>query len=262
MSVARKILRDKEAQGIIVPYIRESGFVVYTTPSELKKREMGAPVMLTDALEEVASSVPDNSVITDEMDVALAAAATPGAVKPSKLARKRREAGEKKERRDKRPEVIVEPLVEAKPPAPEPTPEPEAPKKPKKTAKKKTEEKPKKAKPKAKAMKAEPKPKKAEEKAKKSEPKTKAKKEEPKPEKASPRPARAAKPKKPELTDIDGVGPKTAEALKEGGFKTVAALSKASVDKLSKKIDGIAEATATQYIESAKKLIADYEKAK
>ena len=253
--MARTILRDKEAQGIVVPYIRESGFVVYTTPSELKKREIGAPVMLADALEEVASSVPDNSVITDEMDVALAAAATPGAVKPSKLARKRREAGEKKERRDKRPEVIVEPLVAEKPPAPEPEPLSEQPKKavekPKKAVRKKAEEKPKKAE--AKPKKAEPRPKKAEE---------KPKKEEPKPKKTPSDTAKKSKAKKPELTDIEGVGPKTAEALKAGGFKTVTSVSKTTVEKLSKKVDGIAETTATQYIEQAKKLVAEYEKAK
>ena len=109
MSVARKILREKEIEGIVVPYIREGGFVVYTTPSELAKREGGAPIMVADALEEIASSVPKEPVITEEMDLALAAASS-DVVKPSKLARKRREAGEKKERKDLRPEVIVEPL--------------------------------------------------------------------------------------------------------------------------------------------------------
>ncbi|MFX1483752.1 MAG: hypothetical protein ACFFCP_11270 [Promethearchaeota archaeon] len=110
MSVARNILRDKEAEGIVVPYIREGGFVVYTTPAELEKREIGAPIMVADALEDVASSVPKEAVITEEMDVALLAAGTPGAIKPSKLTRKRREVGERKERKDIRPEVIVEPL--------------------------------------------------------------------------------------------------------------------------------------------------------
>ncbi|MHA1479901.1 MAG: hypothetical protein ACTSQZ_00545, partial [Candidatus Thorarchaeota archaeon] len=41
MSVAKRILREKEAEGVIVPYIRESGFVVYTTASELEKHEGG-----------------------------------------------------------------------------------------------------------------------------------------------------------------------------------------------------------------------------
>ena len=155
MSVARKILREKEVEGVVVPYIREGGFVVYTTPSELEKREGGAPIMVADALEEIASSVPKQPVITDEMDTALAAASNPELVKPSKLARKRREAGVKKERKDTRPEVIVEPLATT---APQPEPATEvkdkepkkkaAPKKkpakkaaPKKTTKKKTEEK-------------------------------------------------------------------------------------------------------------------------
>ena len=118
MSIARKILKEKEAEGVVVPYIREGGFVVYTTPSELEKREGGAPIMVADALQEIASSVPKRALITEEMDVALGAAGTPGVVKPSKLTRKRREVGVKKERKDDRPEVIVEPL--------EPQAEPEA----------------------------------------------------------------------------------------------------------------------------------------
>jgi ribosomal protein S25 len=119
MSIARKILREKEVEGVVVPYIREGGFVVYTTPSELEKREGGVPIMVSDALEEVASSVPKKKMITDEMDVALAAASRPDLVKPSKLTRKRREAGAKKERKDTRPEVIIQPL-ETVPPQPEP----------------------------------------------------------------------------------------------------------------------------------------------
>lgn len=120
MSVARKLLREKEVEGVVVPYIREGGFVVYTTPSELEKREGGSPIMVSDALKEVASSVPKKPVITEEMDIALHAASRPDLVKPSKLARQRREAGVKKERKDTRPEVIVEPLETAETP-PEPT---------------------------------------------------------------------------------------------------------------------------------------------
>ncbi len=96
MSVARRILKQKEAEGSVVPYIREGGFVVYTTPAELEKREGGSPIMVADALEEIASSVPKEPLITEEMDLALAAASSPDLVKPSKLARQRREAGEKK----------------------------------------------------------------------------------------------------------------------------------------------------------------------
>jgi histone H1/5 len=179
MSVARKILREKEVEGIVVPYIREGGFVVYTTPSELEKREGGAPIMVSDALEEVASSVPKKPVITDEMDEALAAASSPDIVKPSKLARQRREAGEKKERKDSRPEVIVEPLDLVEP-QPEPKLEIEE-KAPKKKAAPKTKVKAKAAPKKKAEEKAAPK-KKAEEKAapkkkaeEKAAPKTKAK---------------------------------------------------------------------------------------
>ncbi len=110
MSVARKLLRDKEAKGDLVPYIREGGFVVYTTPIEMEKKDGGVPVMTSDVFKDIASSVDSKPVITEEMDEALHAASTPGAVKPSKLARKRRELGERKERKDERPVVVVEPL--------------------------------------------------------------------------------------------------------------------------------------------------------
>ena len=61
--------------------------------------------------------------------------------------------------------------------------------------------------------------------------------------------------KKPKLEDIPGIGPKTAESLKEAGFKTVKSLAKADPEKLMDKVDGIGEATATQIIEEARKLI-------
>ncbi len=110
MSVARTILREKEAAGTLVPYVREGGFVVYTSPAEMAKREGGRPVVLADALEEVASSAPQTPVITEEMEAALAAASI-DALKPSKVLRQRREVGERKEReRERRPEVIIEPL--------------------------------------------------------------------------------------------------------------------------------------------------------
>ncbi|TFG31616.1 hypothetical protein EU528_05740 [Candidatus Thorarchaeota archaeon] len=174
MSVARKILREKEAKGDLIPYIREGGFIVYTTPREMEKREGGVPIMTSAVLEEVASSVTATPVITDEMDEALLAAGTPGAVKPSKLARQRRERGERKERKDDRPEVIVEPL-EVKPelisePAPKvkeiPAEKPAVKKeeKPKKEAAKKSTDKKaaekKEEKPKKSAAKKEEKPKK------------------------------------------------------------------------------------------------------
>ncbi len=150
MSVARKILKEKEAEGIVVPYIREGGFVVYTTPTELEKREGGAPIMVADALQGIASRVRKKTVITEEMDNALVAAGTPGAVKPGRLARQRREVGAKKERKDLRPEVVVVPLEPTvtepeAPPAKEPktkaAPKKKAPVKKKAPAKKKEEKK-------------------------------------------------------------------------------------------------------------------------
>ena len=121
MSIARKILKEKEVEGIVVPYIKEGGFVVYTTPTELEKREGGAPIMVADALEGIASSVRKKTVITEEMDNALVAAGAPGAVKPGRLARQRREIGARKERKDERPEVVIVPL---EPSAEEPKPPP------------------------------------------------------------------------------------------------------------------------------------------
>jgi len=108
MSVARKLLRDKEAKGELVPYIREGGFVVYTTPIEMEKRDGGVPVMTSDVFKDIASSVTSKPVITEKMEVALHAAGSPD--KPGKLARQRRELGERKERKDERPQVVVEPL--------------------------------------------------------------------------------------------------------------------------------------------------------
>ena len=61
--------------------------------------------------------------------------------------------------------------------------------------------------------------------------------------------------KKLKLEDIPGIGPKTAESLKEAGFKTVTSLAKADPEKLMEKVDGIGEATASQIIKEARKLI-------
>ncbi|MHA1614362.1 MAG: hypothetical protein ACTSYJ_05915 [Candidatus Thorarchaeota archaeon] len=151
MSVARKLLRDKEAKGELVPYIREGGFVVYTTPIEMEKRDGGVPVMTSDVFKDIASSVTSKPVITEKMEVALHAAGSPD--KPGKLARQRRELGERKERKDERPQVVVEPLEGQK----EEDSEPAVAKK--KPAKK--EAKPKKEAAKKKPAKKEAKPKKA-----------------------------------------------------------------------------------------------------
>ena len=208
MSIARKLLRDKEAKGELVPYIREGGFIVYTTPSEMEKKESGVPIMTAAVFEKVASSVTSKPVITEEMDEALLAAGTPGAVKPSKLARKRRERGMSKERKDDRPEVIVEPL-EVKPEvAPEPTPEPTIAKKkaPAKKKVEKKEEKPKKAAAKKTTKKATEK--------KEAKPKKAPAKKEEKPKKA------AAKKTTKKATEKKEVKPKKAAAKKPAAKKT------------------------------------------
>lgn len=256
MSVARQILREKEAAGLVVPYIRESGFVVYTSKSEMEKREGGAPIMTADVFEEIAGSVTHEPVIDEDMEAALAAAASVAgtAVKPGKLARKRREAGERRERKESRPEVLVEPLestavvaepkqresVKDVPPAETAKKSTKAPK-----ASKKAESKPKpSAKAKAKSSKETKKPEVAAKKVDKKPAATKA-------------PTKKAPAKKYALTDIDGVGPKTAESLKAGGFKTVASLAKTDAAKLAKKVDGVGETAASNYIEAAKKLLGD-----
>jgi hypothetical protein len=219
MSVARKILREKEVKGELIPYVRESGFVVYTTPAEIHKREGGVPIMISDALEEVASSVNAEPVITEEMELALSAAGTPGAVKPSKLARKRREAGEKKARKDARPEVIVEPLEGVSMRSPDASFEP--PKvtseriiAPKKAAEKK-EDKPKKEAPKKAAEKKEDKP-------KKEAPKKAAEKKAEKPKKEAPKKAAEKKAEKPKKEAPKKAAEKKAEKPKKEAPKKAA----------------------------------------
>jgi len=140
MSVARSILRAREADGTLVPYVREGGFEAYTTPADLEKTQTDRPIMIADALEKVASSVPKTAVITEEMDAQLIAASADdgvGIVKPGRIARQRREVGEKKEKaRPKLPEIVVEPLEAEPPAAPEPPAEPKEEKKPKKVTRK------------------------------------------------------------------------------------------------------------------------------
>lgn len=285
MSVARQILREKEAEGLLVPYVKDGGFEAYTSPGELDRKETERPVLIADVLEEVSSSIPKESLFTDEMDAALEAAARMDAVvKPGRLARQRREAGEKKEqRKERRPEVVVHPLEseeERVDPEDElleeesavkkkttPKKMEEKPKKKpdtkekKKTARKKTEEKakstkesPKRAKDstaevKPKKTLGEKKPKKVEEKPEKSTKKAKDSKEKKKPKKE---PTKAEKTL--ELTDISGLGSKTRTALAEAGVKTVDKLSKADPTKLATKINGISEAQATKFIAAAQEL--------
>ncbi|MCK4484684.1 MAG: 40S ribosomal protein S25, partial [Candidatus Thorarchaeota archaeon] len=140
MSIARRILKDKETEGVIVPYIHESGFVIYTTPAEIEKRDGGKPIMIVDVLEEIASSVPKRPVIAKEMDIALGAASSAESAKPGKLARQRRALDDRKEKEKARqPEIVVEPLAES-PTSEVPKPEEKKPKK--KVARKKAEETP------------------------------------------------------------------------------------------------------------------------
>jgi len=221
MSIARRILREKEAKGELIPYVRESGFVVYTTPAEIHKREGGVPIMISDALEEVASSVSAEPVITEEMDLALVAAGTPGAVKPSKLAWKRREAGEKKSRKDTRPEIIVEPLEGAPMRSPEAAFEPPkavtVKETPSKKAATKKEEKPKKEAPKKKAAT------KKEEKPKKEASKKEAAKKEEKPKKEASKKEAAKKEEKPKKEASKKAATKKEEKPKKEASKKEAA---------------------------------------
>jgi type IV secretory pathway VirB10-like protein len=113
MSIARRILKDKENEGVIVPYIHESGFVVYTTPSEIEKRDGGKPIMIVDVLEEIASSMPKRPVITKELDVAPSAVSAAESAKPGKRARQRRALDDRKvKEKARQPEIVVEPLAE------------------------------------------------------------------------------------------------------------------------------------------------------
>jgi histone H1/5 len=236
MSVARRILRQKEADGVIVPYIREGGLEVYTTPSELERQETEAPIMIADALEEVASSVPKAATITEDMDAELIAASSAGSVvKPSRLARQRREAGAKKEKaKAQLPEVIVEPLVpEAKTEevAATPEPKPKAKPKAKKPTKKKAKEE---AKPKKKVTK-----KKAEEKPKPKKPTKKKAEEKPKPKKPAKKKAEEAKPKAKKTTKkkTEEAKPKKPAAKKTTTKKAEAKPKKTTTKKTAKKAE-------------------------
>ena len=60
--------------------------------------------------------------------------------------------------------------------------------------------------------------------------------------------------KKAALEDLDGVGEKTIEVLKDGGFKTVESIAEADIDKLTE-VKGIGEKKAEKLIHQAKKLL-------
>ncbi|TFG33270.1 50S ribosomal protein L32e [Candidatus Thorarchaeota archaeon] len=57
--------------------------------------------------------------------------------------------------------------------------------------------------------------------------------------------------KKPELSDLPGLGPKLEEKLREAGVKTVLNLSRAKADKLAAKVEGLSESRAETLIAAA-----------
>ena len=63
--------------------------------------------------------------------------------------------------------------------------------------------------------------------------------------------------KKPELSELPGLGPKLEEKLREAGIKTVLNLSRAKADKLAAKVDGLSESRAETLIASAQTALQD-----
>ena len=61
--------------------------------------------------------------------------------------------------------------------------------------------------------------------------------------------------KKPELSDLPGLGPKLEEKLREARVKTVLNLSRAKADKLAAKVDGLSESRAETLIASAQEAL-------
>jgi large subunit ribosomal protein L32e len=61
--------------------------------------------------------------------------------------------------------------------------------------------------------------------------------------------------KKPELSDLPGLGPKLEEKLREAGVKTVLKLSRAKADKLAAKVDGLSESRAETLIAAAQEAL-------
>ena len=73
-------------------------------------------------------------------------------------------------------------------------------------------------------------------------------------EQAAEAPAEAAAPVGPALTDIEGVGEKTAEGLREAGYDTVEKIAAMSDDEMMT-IPGIGEVTAQKILQSARTLM-------
>ncbi|TFF96074.1 DUF4332 domain-containing protein, partial [Candidatus Thorarchaeota archaeon] len=61
--------------------------------------------------------------------------------------------------------------------------------------------------------------------------------------------------KKPQLSDISGVGEALEEKLRAAGVKTVNSLSKADPKKLAEKVDGLGEKSAKDFVKQAQKLV-------
>jgi len=61
--------------------------------------------------------------------------------------------------------------------------------------------------------------------------------------------------KKPQLSDLPGLGPKLEEKLREAGVKTVLNLSRAKADKLAAKVDGLSESRAETLIAAAQEAL-------
>ena len=98
---------------------------------------------------------------------------------------------------------------------------------------------------------------KARKKPKTDQPKPPAREEKPVPKKEVDQPKPPAKPKvlKVDVSEIKGVGAKTAMLLKEGGFDTVDKIASTKVEDLTK-VPGIGDATAKKMIDEAKNILA------
>ena len=98
---------------------------------------------------------------------------------------------------------------------------------------------------------------KARKKPKTDQPKPPTREEKPVPKKEVDQPKPPAKPKvlKVDVSEIKGVGAKTAMLLKEGGFDTVDKIASTKVEDLTK-VPGIGDATAKKMIDEAKNILA------
>jgi len=88
-------------------------------------------------------------------------------------------------------------------------------------------------------------------------------------EKPKKKPEKKAKPKKKEkkapeipdleVTEISGIGPKTADSLTNAGFDSVRAISDADPDELANEVDGVGSKGAADMVYEAKKMIKELE---